>query len=224
MTHLYVWHNSFTCVIWLIHMCDITHSHVWHDSFIYVCDIAHSHVNSYLYLIWLVYSHMSIHMWIHIYSCVVVYSHLNSYLYIYIWYDSCIHMWVFTCQHISTRVYSCIHIWIHIYTWYDSCTGWRRPIRCLISWITFRKLATNYRALLRKMTYKDKASYESSPPCISLVWLVYSHVWYNWCMNELCHIYKWVMYHVWYDSWHRLIYVCDMSHSHVWHDSFIYVT
>jgi len=44
-------------------------------------------------------------------------------------------------------------------------TGWRRPIGCLISWITFRKRATNYRALLRKMTYKDKASYESSPPC-----------------------------------------------------------
>ena len=31
-------------------------------------------------------------------------------------------------------------------------TGWRRPIGCLISCITFRKLATNYKALLRKMT------------------------------------------------------------------------
>ena len=29
----------------------------------------------------------------------------------------------------------------------------------------FCKRATNYRALLRKMMYKDKASYESSPPC-----------------------------------------------------------
>jgi len=29
----------------------------------------------------------------------------------------------------------------------------------------FRKRATNYRALLRKMTCKDKASYVSSPPC-----------------------------------------------------------
>jgi len=41
----------------------------------------------------------------------------------------------------------------------------RRPIRCLISWITFRKLATNYRALLRKISYKGKASCEFSPPC-----------------------------------------------------------
>jgi len=27
------------------------------------------------------------------------------------------------------------------------------------------KRATNYRALRRKMTYKDKASYDSTPPC-----------------------------------------------------------
>jgi len=46
-------------------------------------------------------------------------------------------------------------------------TGWRRVIGCLISYITFRKLATDYRALLRKMTYPDKASYDSMPPCIS---------------------------------------------------------
>jgi len=40
VTHWYVWHDSFiwvtwlihTCVIWLIHMCDMTHSYVWHDS------------------------------------------------------------------------------------------------------------------------------------------------------------------------------------------------
>jgi len=36
MTHSYVWHDSFICVTWLIHMCDVTHSYVWHDSFTYV--------------------------------------------------------------------------------------------------------------------------------------------------------------------------------------------
>jgi len=50
MTHLYVWHDSFICVTWLIHMCDMTHSHVWHDSFIRVtwrihtCDMTHPYV------------------------------------------------------------------------------------------------------------------------------------------------------------------------------------
>ena len=41
------------------------------------------------------------------------------------------------------------------------CTGYRKLQ------ISFRKRATNYRALLRKMTYKDKASYGPSPICTS---------------------------------------------------------
>ena len=44
-------------------------------------------------------------------------------------------------------------------------TGWRRLIGCLNLQVIFRKRATNYRALLRKMTYEHKASYESSSPC-----------------------------------------------------------
>ena len=40
MTHLYVWHDSFICVTWLIHMCDMTHSCVpW---LIHMCDMTHS--------------------------------------------------------------------------------------------------------------------------------------------------------------------------------------
>jgi len=31
--------------------------------------------------------------------------------------------------------------------------------------VIFRKRVTNYRALVRKLTCKDKASYGSSPPC-----------------------------------------------------------
>jgi len=54
-------------------------------------------------------------------------------------------------------------------TWRDAsvyiCTGWRRPIGCLKLQVFFCKRATNYSALLRKMTYEDTASYESWPPC-----------------------------------------------------------
>jgi len=46
-------------------------------------------------------------------------------------------------------------------------TGWRRLIGSRKLHIIFHKRATRYRALLRKMTYKDKGPYESSPPCIS---------------------------------------------------------
>jgi len=36
-----VWHDSFICVTWLIHMCDMTPSYVWHDSFICVTWLLH---------------------------------------------------------------------------------------------------------------------------------------------------------------------------------------
>jgi len=45
-------------------------------------------------------------------------------------------------------------------------TGWRRLIGSIKLHIIFHKRATKYMSLLRKMTYKDKGSYESSPPCI----------------------------------------------------------
>jgi len=44
-------------------------------------------------------------------------------------------------------------------------TGWQRPIQCLKSQVIFRKRATNYTALLRRITYEDNASYNSAPPC-----------------------------------------------------------
>ena len=40
-------------------------------------------------------------------------------------------------------------------------TGWRRPTGFLKLQVIFRKRATDYRALWRKMTYKDKASCRS---------------------------------------------------------------
>ena len=51
-------HDSFICVTWLIHMCDVTHSYKWHGPFIFktwllykwetwlihTCDMTHSYV------------------------------------------------------------------------------------------------------------------------------------------------------------------------------------
>jgi len=39
MTHLYVRHDSFMYVTWLIYMCVMTHSCMWRDSFMYVAFI-----------------------------------------------------------------------------------------------------------------------------------------------------------------------------------------
>ena len=52
-------------------------------------------------------------------------------------------------------------------------TGWRRLIGSPKLRIILHKRATKYRSLLQKMTYKDKGSYESSPPCITYTSLRY---------------------------------------------------
>ena len=44
-------------------------------------------------------------------------------------------------------------------------TRWRRLIGSPKLQTIFHKRATKYMSLLRKLTYKDKGSYESSPPC-----------------------------------------------------------
>ena len=46
-----------------------------------------------------------------------------------------------------------------------SSTGWRRLIGSPKLQIIFSRSVTKYRSLVRKMTYKDKGSYKSSPPC-----------------------------------------------------------
>ena len=60
-------------------------------------------------------------------------------------------------------------------------TGWRRLIGSRKVQIIFHKRATKYRSLLRKMTYKDKGSYETSPPCrlnaMTMSWLPYVFLW-----------------------------------------------
>ena len=76
-------------------------------------------------------------------------------------------------------------------------TGWRRLVGFPKLQIIFHKRATKYRSLLRKMTYKDKGSYESSPPCMhthrelfystQTYWLIYIHI--HWFANWLKKVY-----------------------------------
>jgi len=44
-------------------------------------------------------------------------------------------------------------------------TGWQRLTGCLKLQVVFRKRATKYRALLRKMIHEHKAPYASTLPC-----------------------------------------------------------
>jgi len=83
-------------------------------------------------------------------------------------------------------------------------TGGRRLIGSPKLQINFHKRAPKYRALLRKMTYKDKGSYESSPPCTM----------HHMCLIPICvscvSFIRVARPHVSYP------YVCVMCFSHVW--------
>jgi len=68
-------------------------------------------------------------------------------------------------------------------------TGWRRLIESPKFQILFHKRATKYRSILRKMTYKDKGSYESSPPCN----INDTHTYIYVCIYRHIHVYKYVL-------------------------------
>ena len=81
-----------------------------------------------------------------------------------------VYTYLHTCIYIHTSVRTCpqhsyyiLHLHICIQRMH---TGWRRLIGSPKLQIIFHKRATKYRSLLRKMTHKDKGSYESSPPCM----------------------------------------------------------
>jgi len=116
----------------------------------------------------------------------------------------------------------------------DSCrkkgTGWRRLIGSLKLQIIFHKRATKYRSLLHKMTYKDKGSYESSPPCTFLsVYILYSRtkkscVFYNilsthkkrfFCMSHkiffLCECTGCILFYVSIHDVHKMCFLCEYT-------------
>jgi len=89
-----------------------------------------------------------------IYTCVRISKYTKDiYIYVHVWWR------VRICIYMCTYNYI---FWMNFFTtWY---TGWRRLIGFPKLQIIFHKRATKYRSLLRKMTYEDKGSYESSPP------------------------------------------------------------
>ena len=70
-----------------------------------------------------------------------------------------------TATHCSTLQHTATHCNTPQHASTCGNTGWRRLIGSPKLQIIFHKRAIKYRSLLRKMTCKDKGSYESSPPC-----------------------------------------------------------
>jgi len=117
MTHSCVWHDSCTCVTWLIHVCRSACSYVWHDSciltngsrphrsqcvFICVTWLMHTHewkptprpLRTFICVTWLIHV-CNIQMHVH---DMTMHKHINS-----------LHM------HIQTDMHTYIHAHIHVY-------------------------------------------------------------------------------------------------------------
>ena len=96
-------------------------------------------------------------------------------------HHSSLHLCVFS----KFRSVKCVYIFLSFLI-----TGWRRLIGSPKLQVIFHKRATKYRSLLRKMTYKDKGSYESLPPCTARTIACQSPVKTNYAVALLSRIDK----------------------------------
>jgi len=98
----------------------------------------------------------------HVKESRVIHNHESCHT--HIWMSRVTHISMSHITHVSNRV---THMWTqaHIKESRRKHAGWRRLIGSLKLQIIFHKRAIKYRSLLRKMTCKDKGSYESLPPC-----------------------------------------------------------
>ena len=85
-----------TCVTWLIHMCDMTHSYVWHDSFICVTWLIHVCYMTHLVretvvtrVTWLNHLCDMTHSyeWHDSFICVTWLIHMCDMTHLYVWHD-----------------------------------------------------------------------------------------------------------------------------------------
>jgi len=106
-------------------------------------------------------------MHVGMFVCVCAHTFVYTYMYKYMCLPNrciqnvCMYVCMFMCMHAC--MYVCMYVCVYVAKMH------RMPQVAGLS----RKCSINHRALLRKVTYKDKASYASSPPCMYVCMYVY---------------------------------------------------
>jgi len=120
------------------------------------------------------------------------------------------HNYVYTTIDDSMYLYLCVH----------SDTGLQRPTGLHKLQVIFRKRVTNCRALLRKMTSKDKALCGFSPPCASNATI---HVYVCIYMSHICtHLWIYIYMYV-YTYIYVFIYIHICIYTYIWIHIYTYV-
>jgi len=129
-----MWHDSFTCVTWLISICDMTHSHVWHDLLVHVtwlisiCDMT----MGWLRLVRSIKSWVSFAKEPYKKDCIlqkrpIFLRSLLTVATLYLWHESFyIHVCAMMHSYVWHDLFICIRWLIHMCAWHDSfiCMLW----------------------------------------------------------------------------------------------------
>ena len=138
------------CNNWVHHNNCVHNNNCVHKYYVHNC----YHVLNYHYVLNFYY--------VHNFYDVLNYYYVHNYDYVHTMSAMCIYTYTY---YVHNHVY---HVQNHYYVLCTLlCTQYERDKLhniCKLQ-IIFHKRATKYRSLLQKRTYKDKGSYESSPPC-----------------------------------------------------------
>jgi len=144
--------------------------------YMYIYIYVYGYIHIYIFICTYLYVYM--YIYVYLYKCVYIYIYINTKAVDaahaprkrFPKKNTCIYTHIFqrksyrcsACAMQKVQNFSKVRAAVSLHSHF---TGWRRLIGCLKSQVIFCKRATNYMALLRKMSYKDKASSASSPPC-----------------------------------------------------------
>jgi len=221
MTHSYVWHDSFICVTWHIRMCDMTHLYVWRDSFIRmtwpirICDMTHSYV----------WPHSSICVTWRIRMCAMTHSYVCHDEFVYVTWLIGVSWLIHMCAMIH-RYGTGVPWLIHTCAMTHRCDVTHPYVRH-DPWI----FTTSITGQMHEGRV-HRSTHQATAPLYFEKLSHVSHVLKSW------HTYAWVMSHTWIRYGTRVTWlngmrnvtptrcassIVDMMHSYAWRDSFVRV-